>query len=480
MTVAKVAKSAEDQAVGAWIWHLVDARLAELQQSLDAQDLNLEQSLELIRECRQHIYEDVIENGKGRGGEDGMHGFIAEWLEVYVGNAKRVVTGELGDMVLNNDNGVADYHIAEVAYQSKFSLKYLSLDALLDHARKNPEFVREGGQYTIPADFYDRLREINSMSEEDLGAIVSTERTLWRKIQELKVEGVEIDENLHPSAFRFLDARREHVDETLLREERGLRETDEELRRAVEEKGSPSLDEALHVAAVSAALEAAMALALGTYRKMKAGKRLRDFDADDWKDLGVETAIGAAKGGVRGGAVYGLVNFAKLPGAIATAAVTATFAMVGQADQLRLGNISPEEFLMGSEAVCMDCAVSAISSMVGQVALPVPVLGALVGNVTGTLMYEIAKANLSNDEMRLIAEHTREAEEYAASLDEESAKLLADIETQDMLLDDILERAFSSDANIAFPASIENARNAGVPESKIIKTDEEGFAFFMS
>ena len=45
------------------------------------------------------------------------------------------------------------------------------------------------------------------------------------------------------------------------------------------------------------------------------------------------------------------------------------------------------------------------SSFAGQVLIPVPVLGAVVGNTVGTMMYQIAKNNLSSKEQKIFEEY---------------------------------------------------------------------------
>ena len=67
--------------------------------------------------------------------------------------------------------------------------------------------------------------------------------------------------------------------------------------------------------------------------------------------------------------------------------------------------MSETEFIANSEILCVDSAISALSSLVGQSLIPVPVLGAVVGNTVGTLIYQIAKDNLSKREQQF--EHYR-------------------------------------------------------------------------
>ena len=63
--------------------------------------------------------------------------------------------------------------------------------------------------------------------------------------------------------------------------------------------------------------------------------------------------------------------------------VTATFGVAAQARKLSKGDISAEDFIDNCEIVCLDVAVSALSSMLGEVLIPVPVLGAIIGNTVG-------------------------------------------------------------------------------------------------
>lgn len=480
MIAEKTTKNAEEQAIGILIEQIVFERLENLRIALEEQNVNLSEALRLIEECRRHIYEDVINCGLGRGGEDGMHGFIAEWLGVYLGNAKKVVRGNIADMAIDNDNGVADYHIGSIAYQSKFSLRYLSLDSLIDHAKKYPEFVKDGNQYSIPKDFYARLKEILEIAEEDPSRLTPREMTLWKKIEQLRTEGVEIDKNVHPSAYMFIDARREHVDDTLLREEHAVRDEDLRIRENIQATHMPTIGEAAKATAIGAAFEAGTSFGLAAYEKVRNGKKIAEFTAEDWRDLGIEAVKGGGKGAIRGGAVYMMINAAKLPGAAATAAVTATFGMVTQANDLRRGSITPYEFVENSEIICLDSAISALSSIIGQIAIPVPVLGALVGNTAGTIMYEIAKGNLSQAEQKLVRQHMSAIEEQEQALASEHRQLVSEYELRMASFDSIIDLAFSEDANMALPASLENARRAGVPDSMLLLTPEEQEEFFES
>lgn len=76
--------------------------------------------------------------------------------------------------------------------------------------------------------------------------------------------------------------------------------------------------------------------------------------------------------------------------------------MAEQAHFLQSGALNEQEFIENSEMICLEATVSALSSFAGQVIIPVPVLGAVIGNSVGVMMYQIAKDHLSSREQRLL------------------------------------------------------------------------------
>ena len=108
------------------------------------------------------------------------------------------------------------------------------------------------------------------------------------------------------------------------------------------------------------------------------------------------------KGGSRGVTIYALTNYTATPAAVASSMVTASFGIAEQAYLFRKGEISELEFYENSEILCVETAISAISSFAGQVLIPIPVVGAVIGNAVGTTLYSLAKENLSQKEIDLI------------------------------------------------------------------------------
>ena len=79
------------------------------------------------------IKEDIVT--RNRGGEKGMHGFIAEIAECGIGNARQQIEGEAATHVWVNDNGPVDIMRGAQAIQQKFvqSGGHLSLQAVRMH-----------------------------------------------------------------------------------------------------------------------------------------------------------------------------------------------------------------------------------------------------------------------------------------------------------------------------------------------------------
>ena len=73
----------------------------------------------------------------------------------------------------------------------------------------------------------------------------------------------------------------------------------------------------------------------------------------------------------------------------------------------------------------LDASASAFSSFVGQVAIPIPVLGALVGNAVGTTVYELGKDFYNKREAELLARYAQELKALDTELDGEYAACIS-------------------------------------------------------
>ena len=484
MEVSQIAKSTQEQAVAAWIDQLNQLRLDELLAKLADQDINLEQALAELQKMKAAI-DDVIKTktGKMRGNTKGVHGFIAEIAEVYIQNARNLIKGLDASCKWINDNGPADILRNSTEIQQKFwqSKGHFGLEAIKAHFEKYPDFLQKGGKYQIPKDFYDELQRILSLSQEEAAKESAQTYRLWKWVQAFFKNNPQISmDAIEPSVNSYSAVQAGKIDETIEEETEKIKAEDKNRRKEAYEASKPTLQEGVKAAGVSAAMEGGMAFCLGVWKKRKQGKYLAEFTAKDWQEVGIDVAKGTLQGGIRGGAVYAMTNFTATPAAVANALVTASFGVAAQAYQLQQGNITADDFIFNSEVLCLDVSVSAVASMFGQTLIPVPVLGAIIGNIAGMFMYQIAKDNLSEKEQTLIRSYQESFALLNQALDKRYHTLLAMLEKELKRFSSVLELAFDLDINIAFDGSIALADYVGVTPEKVLRNKRDIDQYFLN
>ena len=122
--------------------------------------------------------------------------------------------------------------------------------------------------------------------------------------------------------------------------------------------------------------------------------------------------------------------------------------------------------------------VSALSSFAGQVLIPVPVLGAVIGNTVGTMMYQIAKDNLSAREQKIFEEYAEAVRQLDVSLQDQYQKFVDEIGKDTKLFMELLNRAFAPDIRVAFEGSIDLAKSCGVPVDEILDSKRKNSIVF--
>jgi len=480
MDAVKILKSTQEQALAAWIDYLNQLRLNELLAKLASQDINLEQALAELQKMKDNISDLITSN---RGGTKGLHGFIAEAAETGIENARRLIKGLDANCKWINDNGPADLLRDGVEIQQKFAQAggHFGLEMIKEHLERYPDFVKNGGKYQIPKDFYEEIKRLMELSQEEAAKESSSTYQLWKWVHKFFEEDKVIDlNNLEPSVLDYSEVQVGKIDETVEQEEENIKAEDKELRDKAYEESKPTLKQGAKAAAISAGLEGGMAFCLGVARKLRQGKRIHEFTAEDWKEVGIDTSKGAAKGGIRGAVVYSMTNFTATPAAAANALVTASIGITGQAYQLRQGKISAEDFIVNSEVLCLDVTVSTVASVLGQVLIPVPVLGAIIGNIVVMFLYQIAKNLLSEKEQKLIANYRESFTSLNKMLEERYQELVDQLKNEFAKFSSMLELAFDRNVNIniAFEGSVRLADYLGVPQYKLLHDKQDIDRYF--
>lgn len=127
----------------------------------------------------------------------------------------------------------------------------------------------------------------------------------------------------------------------------------------------------------------------------------------------------------------------------------------------------------------MDAAVSAVSSLAGQTLIPVPVLGAVIGNTIGTLLYQIGKDSLTKKEQDVFAGYISEINVLDHQLEEAYRNSIDRMNAAFASYMDVLAAAFVPDVLQALQGSAKLAKTMGVPTEEILDTREKVFSYFM-
>ena len=480
----KFARTTQEQAAAAWINYLNQLRVDALLRSLATQKDNLDDAIASVNKVLAKIDLEVISTN--RGGQKGMHGFIAEIAEVGIGNARELIHGREAAYTWVNDNGPVDLVRAGIDIQQKFSMAggRFSLAAVEEHLKKYPDYVKHGGRYQIPRDHFATVQRLHLMSPEEAGRLVSRggegeSFKDWQRINKFFSEGPVGIESLEPSKLDYRDVQMGAYASTLESEKDSLRFTDRSLRDSAYRRSRPKLEEGAKASLIAATLEGGTGFILALTAQRKAGKKFKDFNAQDWTEILIGSGLGAARGSVRGVSVYSLTNFTATSAAVASSIVTATFGIAEQAHRLRNGELSEFEFLENAELVCLEAAVAALSSFIGQALIPVPVIGALIGNTIGTIMYQSASAALSKIEADLINGYLADQIVLDEELAAEYGHLVEELNEGLSTYLAVLERAFSPDLQIALLGSVELARNLSVPTEEILDSKNKTSAYFL-
>lgn len=481
---ADLAENSQEQAVAAWVNYLNQLRLDGLLTALRQQDMNFRDALNSLDVAIKTIDLEVV--ATNRGGVKGMHGFIAEVADVGVGNARSQILGEGSIYEWVNDNGPADLMRAGVAIQEKFvaSGGRLGLGAIEQHAQKYPHFVANGGKYRIPSEHFDTIQKLRGMSPKEAGTLLTRSGDGpsfkdWQRVQTFFDDGPVAFESLEGSHLEYSQVQKGAYGSTLKAEKDALRSTDQSRRDGAFHRSQPRLKEGAKITMAAAAVEGGTAFVLAVAGKRREGTRLQNLTGGDWLDIAGATGSGAVRGGVRGVSLYSLTNFTATPAAVASSIVTAAFGIAEQANKLRRGEISELEFIENAELVSLEAAVSALSSCVGQVLIPVPILGAVIGSTVGTVMYQAVSSCLSGQEAALIERFLAEQRTLDMRLAAEHQELIESLEARMTVYLEVLDQAFSPDRDIALPGSVKLARSLGVAGEDVLDSEEKAVAYFI-
>lgn len=455
-----------DQAAGVVVQAINEARINNEIIKLAAQDAAFKTAVEQIDKVRDFLSrpDNILGNHMTK------HGEIAEQVEVGIRNARQALAQQAMtasiDEVSRTD--AVDYFINGEAVQSKF-INGISnnLRHVLGHLDKYSGFTTDGSYYIIPKDTYEAIQTLlNGGHIEGLKA--STEeaiRELVKKIEEQT--GKPFATVVQSSVVDYPDVQVRTVSATLDNEQQNLSNQNEELKNEIARQHRPSWREAGQAALVGGAVGGSLSLATGLYAKYKAGKNVfrGDFTAEDWKEIGIDTAKGTAGGALAAGSIYLMTNYAGMAAPFASAAVSAAKGIASLAEDYRKGDITFDEFVDLGMIICAESAIVGVSTAVGQVLIPIPVLGAVVGSLAGKMV-----AEFTTGQNEKVAQQLRDdMQAFKAKLDGKLRDVLETITAEFDRLNNLTKAAFDFQLNTSLlDRSVELARTYGVKADKII------------
>lgn len=387
-TVIYIAASCQEQSTGVFVNTLNEIRLKELLKKYTSIDLRKADADQELASLREQIAQLKQSN---RGGTTGMHGFIGERVQVSFSNERAAMQGAPKAYFLIDDNGMTDYTRGSDLIQQKacISDKSLGLTFVAAHADNYPVFLEKHGIYQIPKDFYALYRRFVNMPEEVALKLRKEDLRMWKRVQDFKASVP--NAKIEPMVATYGEIQAGAIDGTIDREEARLNMEYSKQREAAKYSCRATLKEGIRVTASSAAIEGLVDGGFSVFEHMQDGTKIRDFEQDDWKEIGKDALKGCAKGAVRGAFVYTVTNTTQIPASAASAAVTGAFSIAEATTHYVKGECTTKEYVAGIADGCIGAAVSAASTELGKRLIPIPFLGPIIGNAVGTFLYKSAK-----------------------------------------------------------------------------------------
>ena len=196
-------------------------------------------------------------------------------------NAKENIIGKNNVYEWVNDNGVADLVRNGTSIQQKYYQKDLSLNAIAEHLKKYPNFLKEGGKYQIPKDQYEKLQYLRSIPENEANKLATNDGTFslkqWRKVNDFFKEGSIDINSIEPANLEYSEVQKKVANSTINKEKAKIKETDNEIRNKIINENKPTLSEGIKVTAISSIVEGGTTFVSLIKKKKKEKKFIKNF-----------------------------------------------------------------------------------------------------------------------------------------------------------------------------------------------------------
>lgn len=473
----------QHQGTGAIVYELykrnieqLRSRLAEICEENQRVKVQIDSLLNKAMDGYAEVREFIKELDHVLGSMDTKHGEIAEHVNVAERNGERIITGKRPNATMKNVMRTApeDYLLNGIPVQSKYcQAAEKSLSAVIDHLHQY-EKINYGHNkelYEIPKDQYELIMQILSgdRSYEHYQAVLNKvkiiEQETGRPFTEIVLKGKTTYAEVQLTNIqKTLDAKEQDIQNEAGAQKKQVDSDRRKKQQTAKEEAKPSFEKATQNAALSALFSGSIELVAGIYRKCKEGKSLTQFTIEDWEELGIDTAKATAEGGISGYAIYAVTNYTRLPDnfgtPIASAGVSLCFGLLELKREAKQNPMTELEYQNRCNELFISAAMSALGAAAGEVLIPIPVLGPVIGSaIAGQITQHIlAAANYAAANIASQNDTLREYCEYLQKIDLEQIRLNTQYISQSLVA---LESAESQDQ---INEILRNAvRNMGLP-----------------
>lgn len=456
------------------------SRLDSLSIELGLQDVAFQEGIREIEVVRTFIGDPL----HILGSDSTKHGEVAEHIEVGIRRAFDALRQRPFSATFDGVGRTApeDYKIDGQDVQSKFiNGARNSLAHIIEHIEKYNYWGKDGQYYHIPKDQFEQIElAYKGMTPDGLSA-ASAEK-LRSKVQEiLDRSGQPFDEIIRPGSYEYREVQLGVAPKTLDHEEARVTTEQENLKAEINAQHQPNLGEAAQSAACAGVLAAGLNLGYGIYKKHKDGRSIFELTDSDWKELGLDSAKAGAGGAVTGFAIYGLTNVAGMSAPLAGAITSTARGIYTQIDLYRSGKLSQGSLVDNSMTLGSEAGIVAICAVIGQGAIPIPVLGSILGSIVGKFASQIMKDKLGEDSKALVKQIEDQTNSALAKLDYQYQVVVSRFMAEFDVLENLLALAFDPQSNHRMvEISITIAEKLGVPKAEIIRDEQQLDDFMMS
>ncbi len=414
------------------------------------------------------------------GNANTKHGEIAEQVHVGVRRAVDVLNQRPPSASFEGVDRLdpVDYVDSGVNIQSKFyNGLQNTLEGIGSHAEQHKDFALSGGRYHIPKDQFVQIRQLRESGRIDGLSNRSIER-LERELEELqRTTGRPVDDLVESGESRYDEVQQGRVHETINDRKDRLADMNKEMKDQARGEYGPSLSGAVTATAIGAAAGGGVRLAQAVWVKYREGKNpfRGGFSAEDWKDIGLDTAKGAGTGAIAGGTLYLLTNSTELAAPFAGSLVSGLMGIGDLLGRYHAGEIDGEQFVDCSLMVAAEAAIVGISAAAGQTLIPIPMLGAFVGSIAGKIVASAIREGLGEAESELISRLKAYEADAIGKLDDALRAVMDQLDAHFGRLSDLARIAFDETVNaeLRLAASVQMAEAVEVPDDQILRSNDD-------